>query len=119
MSTNATTTILVAALSGGGGVLVVREVIGVIVKIGRGVSGKISTRRADVIEERDQARDETAAAEANADRWHRNWQRQYTYSGMLEHLLAQSGIQQPAAQPVFEDTITVAQLRQIRGEKTP
>lgn len=119
------TTVLVAAASGGGGVLIVRELIGGFVKMGRGVAGRISNRQQQVAVERDAAVAAQAKAEAERDDAERrvdverrNRRNVDNYAWQLEHLLAANNVTNTVAQPVIEDTMTAAQVRQIRGGST-
>lgn len=90
-----------------------RELFAGLGKLGRGVSGRVATRGAQLNEERDQAR-------AESERWQRNWQATYVYTGRLEHKLAVNGIDfADVPPPVFEETITPAQLRAIKEGTSP
>lgn len=119
------TTILVAAASGGGGVLIVREVIGGLFKLGRGVAGRVSTRQADIVtqlaranDRADEAEADKEAAEGRFDAERKNRRNVEVYAWGLERLLVRNGIDYaPVPQPVIEDTtLTHAEVQKLRGK---
>lgn len=121
------TTILVAAASGGGGVLIVREVIGGLFKLGRGVAGRVNTRQADIVtqlaranDRADDAEADKEAAEARFDIERKNRRNVEVYAWGLERLLIRHEIDyKTVGQPTIEDTtLSHAEVQKIRGESS-
>ncbi len=115
------TTVLVATVSGGGAAFILHEVFGGIGKLGRGVAGRLSKRTSDIVTARAEAEkraDRAESGEAKAQHLYdverQNRRRVDNYAWQLEHLLAQNGITNTVAQPVIEDTMTPAQMQEIR-----
>ena len=116
------TNVLVAAVSGGGGVLLARELIGGLVRMARGVSGRISTKQVDLAAQVDRERTRADEADTRADDAERRYDTERanrrkvdTYAWGLERKLAQAGIVNDVPPPILTDTITPAELREIRG----
>jgi hypothetical protein len=109
------TTVLVAALGAGGLGAILREIFAGLGKLTRGVSLKESTRKIDLVSQRDDALRRASHLQDERDREERNRRRIEAYTARLERLLILAGLDgQLPAQPVLEDTITPARLRQIK-----
>lgn len=107
---------LVAALGAGGLGAILREIFAGIGKLARGVSLKESGRKDDLVAERDRAIARADHLERERDAENRNRRRTETYAAALLRIIVVNGYTGVLpAEPVIEDTITPAQLRQIKG----
>lgn len=111
------TTLIVAALGAGGLGAVLREIFSGIGKIARGVSLKESTRRTDLVTERDDALRRVRVLTEERDREERNRRRVENYSAHLQRIIILEGHDdQLPPRPELEDTITPARLREVQAE---
>ena len=114
MEINATT-VLVAALGAGGIGAILREILSGIAKIARGVSLKESSRRVDLVTERDDALRRAGHLSDERDREESNRRIVQRHAAHLERIIIIAGLhEQLPPLPVLEDTITPARLRQTR-----
>ncbi|PWC05419.1 hypothetical protein [Agromyces badenianii] len=113
---------LIVALVGTAGIgATFRDVVSVIAKVREGVSAKESTRKADLVAQREAALDReqraiTLADQADlrADAEAARRRRTQEYASRLRRQLLESGIT-PAEWPVLEDTIPAATLAELRA----
>lgn len=111
MDINATT-VIVAALGAGGLGAILREILTGAAKIARGVSLKESTRKIDLVTERDDALRRARYLSIERDREERNRRRVENYAAHLQRIIILEGLdQQLPARPELEDTITPERLR--------
>lgn len=114
MEINATT-VLVAALGSGGLGAILREIVVGISKHARGISLKESTRKTDLVNERDDALRRAGYLQDERDREERNRRRIERYTARLERIIILAGLDaQIPSPPQLEDTITPAHMRQIK-----
>lgn len=117
MEINATT-VLVAVLGGGGLGAILREIISGIGKIARGVSLKESSRRVDLVTERDDALRRAGHLSDERDREGRNRRLLFLHTAHLESILIREGLRDKIPPtPKLEDAITPAHLRKAREAK--
>lgn len=113
MELNATT-VLVAALGAGGLGAILRELFTGVARMARGVAVKESTRKNDLVSERDEALRRAGHLQRERDREERNRRRMEAHTAKLERIIIIAGLDAQLPQlPVLEDTITPAHLRQI------
>lgn len=114
METNATT-LLVAALGAGGLGAILREIFVGIGKLARGVSLKESSRKTDLVNERDEALRRAGHLQDERDREERNRRRVEAHTARLERIIILAGLDaQLPLPPELEDTITPARMRQTK-----
>ena len=106
------TTLIVAALGAGGLGAILREIFSGIGKIARGVSLKESTRKVDLVMERDDALRRARHSMNERDREERNRRAMENYAAYLQRIIILAGISEELPPlPDLEDTVTPAQLR--------
>lgn len=116
METNLTT-LIVAVLGAGGLGAVIREVVGGLAKLGRGVSLRESGRKNDLVSERDNALARATRMENERDAADRNHRRSLVYATQLVRIIVANGYQGVVPdEPEWENTITPAQKRKLTGE---
>lgn len=116
MDINATT-VIVAALGAGGLGAILREILTGAAKIARGVSLKESSRKVDLVTERDDALRRARHLSNERDREERNRRRVENYAAHLTRIIILEGFtDQMPPRPELEDTITSAQLRELTGD---
>lgn len=101
---------LVSALGGGVGI---KTLIDGLLKIRSGMSAKESSRKVDIVQQRDRAiaREERAWKLVDVEAEKRR--KTQEYAARLRRQIIEAG-GEPAAEPVLEQTITKAQLKELR-----
>lgn len=100
------------AMGGGAGLA---KLIDGLLKIRSGMSARENQRKVDIVQQRDLAiaREEKAWRLVDSEAEKRR--REQEYSARLRRQLIENGIE-PEASPVFEKTITKAQLKELRNQ---
>lgn len=109
------TTLLVAAIGSGGVGAMGSSIFSGVRKLRAGVALKESTRKNDLVAQRDRAIADARQADAERDAADRNRRRVEEYSSQLVRVLIELGLQDRIpGRPELEDTITPQRLREIR-----
>lgn len=108
-------TIIVAVVGAGGLGAFFRELISGISKISRGVSAKESKRKVDIVSQRDEALRREEFWRHKADASDRNRRKSDEYAAQMRLALINNGvtIQDLPKRPVYEDTLSRAELNQL------
>ena len=110
---------LIVALIGVGGLgAFFREIVTGVAKVLGGMSARESKRKVDIVEQRDVAVAREQKAWRLVDDEAAKRRKALEYSARLRRLLIQNGIE-PPDEPVFEKTLTKAQLKELRETETP
>ncbi len=107
---------LIVGLIGSGGLgAFFREIVAGLSKIAGGMSARESKRKVDIVQQRDEALERAEDAWAERDKEASKRRRAQEYAARLRRLLIQNGIE-PPDEPVFERTVTRAQLEKLQKE---
>lgn len=110
--------LIVAVLGAGGVGAFFREIVSVIAKVREGVSAKESTRKTDLVAQRDQALAREADAEARADSEATKRRKTQEYASRLRRAWIEQGLT-PPDWPDIEDTTPAARLAELREKPSP
>ena len=105
--------ILVAVLGAGGFGAFFREIVAGVVKVAGGMSARESSRKVDIVQQRDAALAREAKAWRLVDEEAAKRRVEQEYAARLRRQLIEAGIE-PGESPVREKTLTKAQLKQLR-----
>jgi hypothetical protein len=108
-------TIIVAVVGAGGLGAFFRELISGISKISRGVSAKESKRKVDIVTQRDEALRREEFWRHKADASDRNRRKSDEYAAEMRLALINNGvsIRDLPKRPVYEDTLSRAELNEL------
>lgn len=109
--------IVVAALGAGGIGALLREIVSGATKIAGGMSARESKRADDIVQQRAEAiaREEKAWRQVDAEAKKRR--AALDYAARLRRRLIELGVVDPEPEPSFEQTITRAQLSELREKE--
>jgi uncharacterized protein YaiL (DUF2058 family) len=105
--------ILVAILGAGGFGAFFREIVAGIIKVVGGMSARESSRKVDIVQQRDAALAREAKAWRLVDEEAAKRRVEQEYAARLRRQLIEAGIE-PDEAPVREKTLTKAQLKELR-----
>lgn len=108
--------ILAVVLGAGGIGALLRDGIGAIGKVASGMSARESKRKVDIVQQRDAALAREARAWTLVDAEAAKRRRVQEWAAMLQRQLILAGID-PTPEPVLEQTITKAQLKELREKE--
>jgi hypothetical protein len=117
MSAPLSTDTWVTIIGSGGGVLILREILGGLARHRRGVALRERDRKRDLAVELQRAVLRADTAEDARDREVRNRRLVERRAAHMERTLILHGLDAAVPpEPVLEDTITPAQMRELRGD---
>lgn len=94
--------LLVAVIGAGGVGAAIREIVSVITKVRDGVAAKESTRKHDLVTQRDKALERAAAAERDRDGQARKRRITEEYASQLRRILIELGVD-PPTWPIIDE----------------
>lgn len=108
---------IVAAVLGAGGLgALLREAVSAVRKVMAGMAARESSRKRDIVQQRDAAAQREARAWAQVDREAAKRRQVQDYAAALRRQLIEAGVT-PLDEPVLERTVTKAQLRELRDKE--